>query len=75
MSERKIRVTCSTGHWFDMDEPPGFELSQYVTSVRATGFMLNDRMYVPHEHVVSIFIYDVDNPPAEPARPQGSVLQ
>jgi hypothetical protein len=63
---QKIRVVTSYGGWFDMDKPPDFQLPQYVQSIRAAGYMLNDMLYVPHEHVVTIFTFDSEAPPPMP---------
>lgn len=63
---QKIRVITSFGGWFDMDKPPDFNLPTYVQSIRAAGYALNDTMYVPHEHVITIFVFD---PEAEPKMP------
>ena len=63
---QKIRVVTSYGGWFDMDEPPNFNLVNYVSSIRAAGYALNDKLYVPHEHIVTIFTFDTDVPPAMP---------
>lgn len=63
---QKIRVVTSYGGWFDMEEPPDFSLPQYVQSIRAAGYALNDKLYVPHEHIVTIYTFDSDAPPAMP---------
>lgn len=78
---QKIRVITSFGGWFDMDAPPSFHLPTYVQSIRAAGYALNDTIYVPHEHVISIFVFDPDadpkmpTPAGPPMPPHGSVLQ
>ena len=63
---QKIRVVTSYGGWFDMDEPPAFDLPAYVQAVRAAGYALNKTMYVPHEHIVTIFTFDTNNMPEQP---------
>lgn len=77
---QKIRVITSFGGWFDMDKPPDFSLPVYVQAIRAAGYSLNDTIYVPHEHVVSIFVFDPDADPKMPTpggmrMPGGGVLQ
>jgi hypothetical protein len=71
---QKIRVVTSYGGWFDMDRMPEFNLFQFATSLRATGFLLNETVYVPQEHVVSVFLFDSDTPPQMPpsTSPMGS---
>ena len=62
----KIRVITSYGGWFDMDQPPEFDLTVYVQAVRAAGYALNKQMYVPHEHIVTIFTFDTEAMPEQP---------
>jgi hypothetical protein len=69
----KIRVITAYGSWFDMDQPPGFELPAYVQSIRAAGYMLNATLYVPHEHLVTIFTFDTEAMPEQPL-PGGTPL-
>lgn len=78
---QKIRVITSFGGWFDMDAPVTFDLPQYVQAIRAAGYSLNNTIYVPHEHIVSIFVFDPDaepkmpTPAGTPMPPHGSRLQ
>lgn len=76
---QKIRVITSYGGCFDMDSPPDFKLQTYIQAVRAAGYALNDTIYVPLDHIVSIFVYDPDaapmpTPNGPPQPPHGSQL-
>ena len=62
----KIRVITSFGGWFDMDQPDNFDLPTYVNAIRACGYALNKTLYVPHEHVVTIFTFDTEAMPEQP---------
>jgi hypothetical protein len=76
---QKIRVITSFGGWFDMDKPPDFSLPTYIQHIRAAGYMLNETMYVPHDQLVSVFVFDTDNmpqvPQGVPMPPHGGTLQ
>ena len=62
----KIRVITAYGQWFDMNQPEKFELSVFVQAIRAAGYMLNPTLYVPHEHIVTIFTFDTEAMPEQP---------
>jgi hypothetical protein len=62
----KIRVITSYGGWFDMDQPEKFDLCTYVQAIRAAGYALNKSLYVPHEHIVTIFTFDSEAMPEQP---------
>jgi hypothetical protein len=68
----KIRVVTVNG-WFDMDKPADFSLPVYVSAIRAAGYILNEQTYVPHNHLVSIMVYNDQAPPETPMR--GGTLQ
>ena len=59
----KIRVITSFGGWFDMDQPENFDLPNYVQAIRAAGYALNKTLYVPHDHIVTIFTFDTGAEP------------
>ena len=60
----KIRVVTRDGNFFDMDKPDDFNMPTYVSSVRASGCILNMGLYVPHDFIGVIFTYNTDAPPA-----------
>lgn len=61
--KQKIRLVTTTGWWFDMDKPADFNMFVFATSIRATGFLINDMVYQPQETIASIFVYDAEKPP------------
>lgn len=63
--KQKIRLVTTTGWWFDMDKPADFNMFIFATSIRATGFLINDALYQPQETIASIFVYNEDNPPTQ----------
>lgn len=71
----KIRVVTRDGNFFDMDQPEGWSMLAYVSSIRASGCIVNEQIYVPHEFIGCIFAYDADAPPPTVKRTPGQVLQ
>ena len=71
----KIRVVTRDGNFFDMDQPPDFNMVGYVQSVRANGCIINMGLYVPHDFIGCIFTFDTDAPPATVVRPVQGTLQ
>ena len=75
----KIRVITSFGGWFDMDQPENFDLPTYVAAIRSAGDALNKTLYVPHEHIVTIFTFDTEarpdmpTPGGQPINPTGTL--
>jgi hypothetical protein len=64
LKKQMVRVVMREGGgWFDMDKPDDFNMLAFMTSVRATGHIMNDHMYVPLDMIASIFIWSQDNPP------------
>lgn len=61
--KQKVRVVTTTGWWFDMDKPDDFNMFNFATSIRATGFLINDALYQPADKISSIFVYNEDSPP------------
>jgi hypothetical protein len=43
--------------------------------VRATGCILNEQIYVPHDFISCIFTFDTDAPPATMSKPVGTTMQ
>jgi hypothetical protein len=72
---QKIRVVTRDGNFFDMDKPDNWTLPGYVSSVRATGCILNEQIYVPHDFISCIFTFDTDAPPATMSKPVGTTMQ
>jgi hypothetical protein len=72
---QKIRVVTRDGNFFDMDRPDSWSLTNYVSNVRASGCILNEQIYVPHDFIGCIFTFDTDAPPATMLKPAGTVMQ
>lgn len=58
-----MRVVLVNANWFDIPQPAGFSVVDYIMSVRAAGYILNHKLYVPLEQIQSIFTYDGPKPP------------
>jgi hypothetical protein len=62
---QKVRLVTTSGWWVDFEKTPEFNLVSFAVSIRSSGFLLNDRCYIPAEHIESVFIYDADKPPEQ----------
>jgi hypothetical protein len=60
--KRMVRVVTTQGMWFDLDMPDNFSMSAFATSIRITGFLLNDYIYQPAESIATIYVWE-DKPP------------
>jgi len=70
-----IRIITING-WFDNDVADEFDLPTYVMGIRAAGYILNPSTYVNLHHLVSVVLFDKDQPPPTPNQaPPGSTLQ
>lgn len=52
-----VRIVTKRNNWFDMEIPKDFDMLAYITSVRAMGYILNHRMYMPVEEIECIFLW------------------
>jgi hypothetical protein len=60
-----VRVVTKNGWWLDFDKLDNFSMVQFITGIRAQGYLLNDRVYITHDEIQSIFIYDKESPPQQ----------
>lgn len=61
--KKMVRVVLSSTSYVDFEAPEGFSLLRFVTDVRATGYWLNETIYVPASEIKGIFIWQGDAPP------------
>lgn len=54
----KVQITLITGQMVTFDEPPGFNLVAFATSIRESGRFLVDNCYIPADKIVSILRID-----------------
>jgi len=70
--KEKIRVVTTVG-WFDLDKPTDFfDMRALVRGIKADGYLVNDTLFVPWDHLVTIFIWTTDKPP--PSGPKDGVV-
>lgn len=70
--KEKLRIVTTVG-WFDMDKPTdGFKMQDLVRGIKADGYAVTEYLFVPWEHIVTIFVYPVDRPP--PSDDKGVVI-
>lgn len=63
--KEKMRVVLKTGYWIDLDIPADFNMVAFVTSIKANGHIMNDKMFQPLDMVASIFLYEEQAPPQQ----------
>lgn len=60
-----VRVVLKNGFWFDFLADEQFNLTTYVSTIRACGYILNVSLYVPLTEIQAIFMYPTNAPPKE----------
>lgn len=75
--KQHVRVVLVGGHWFDMDPPANFDFVRLVESVRAIGYFMNGKVYIPGSAITTVFLWDDQNPPnmVNAPVPPGTTIQ
>ena len=60
---KTMRVVLINANWFDIPQPAEFSVVDYVMTIRACGYILNPKLYVPLDQIQSIFTYEGAKPP------------
>lgn len=63
-AQQSVRIVMKNAQWFDFSAPEGFKLIEWVTMVRAAGYVLNPGLYVPVDQIQAVFMFNPEQPPA-----------
>ena len=58
-----VRVITKQGFVIDLDMPSEFSMIGFSMSIRASGCLLNDLLFLPLDQIATVFVWTEDAPP------------